>query len=419
MRKSLSAIFILKLVVILCLITPSVTPLVSPLMAQRTGSMDKVVVPQNRIDMRELGWPLVDIIPEDEKGITSLAVAHNGFIYGGTTGFQAHLFVLDPQGALVRPLGKIPDTESIYHSIVPAEDGMIYFGTSLWNKGRMDLKGKDILEKYEKFSGGHIYRFDPEEEEKHRLITHWADPKKDCPGLSDMGIPVPGDGIHAMVGNVDELYGVSFPGAVFFVYDINKKSVTFREEICSKPLVENTFKSVPRDLVIDCNGNVWGTWDYGKFFKYIPSEKQLVKLEIAIPCLKGREFMNVVDAFAVAGDGTIYGGNSDGYVFSLDPKGLEVRNLGKPVWQQRIRGLVVADGDLYGIGGEELGIARLFVYRTCTNSFENLGLIEVNHPPYYNWMAQEFDAMVTGKDGTIYIGENSRRAHLFILCPWK
>ena len=51
-------------------------------------------------------------------------------------------------------------------------------------------------------------------------------------------------------------------------------------------------------------------------------------------------------------------------------------------------------------------------------TFKNLGMIEVNNLPYYSWLANEFDAMVAGRDGTIYIGENSRRAHLFIFCPW-
>ena len=387
--------------------------------AQRTESMDAVVVPQNRISMRELGWPPLDVIPEDEKGITSLVTAPGGSIYGATTGFQAHLFVLKPAGALVRPLGKIPGAQSVHHSLVAPADGMIYFGTSLWNRGRLDLRGKDIVETYRNFAGGRVFRFDPGEEEKNRILTHWADPARDCPGLTDLGIPVAGDGIHAMVGRGNELYGVSFPGGMFFVFDLSRRAVVFREEICGEPAAENPYKSVPRDLIIDGDGNVWGTRDFGKFFKYIPSLKKLVKLDIAVPCLQGREFLNVADAFALAGDGKIYGGGSDGYVFCLDPKTETVRNLGKPLWQRRIRAIVVGkEGDVYGIGGEELGIGRLFVFRTSSNSFEILGMIEANHPPFYNWLANEFDDMTLGHDGTIYIGENSRRAHLFIFCPW-
>lgn len=128
---------VLAMILLLALAAPG-------LYAQRTESMDAVVVPQNRITMRELGWPPVDVIPEDENGVTSLVVAPDGTIYGGTTGLQAHLFVLKPAGALVRPLGKIPGARSIHHSLVAPGDGMIYFGTSLWNRGRLDLRGKDI-----------------------------------------------------------------------------------------------------------------------------------------------------------------------------------------------------------------------------------------------------------------------------------
>lgn len=393
--------------------------LICPAGAQRTESLDKVVIPQNRITMRDLGWPPLDVIPEDERAVTSMVVAADGTIYGGTTGYRAHLFTLKPEGALVRPMGFVPGAESIHHSLAAGGDGMIYFGTTRWNKGRADLRGKDVLEKYKDFPGGHLYRFDPAAEEKQRIRTHWADPDKECPGLTDLGIPVAGDGIHAMVAAGNKLFGVTFPNAVFFAFDLENNSVTFTEMLSEKALHENPFKSIGQYLIVDKSGNVWGTWDYGKFFKYKPSEKKLVKLQTAMPTIKGREFMNVVDAFALADDGTIYGGNTDGYLFGLDPAAETVKNLGKPVWQQGIQGLAAGkDGNLYGIAGAEGGIARMFVYRTRSNEYEHLGMIESNHPPYFNWLALEFDAMAVGHDGTIYIGENSRLAHLYIFCPW-
>ena len=392
--------------------------LICSAVGQRKESMDKVVIPQNRISMRDMGWPPLDIIPEDERAVTSMVVAPDGTVYGGTTGYRAHLFTFKPKAALVRPMGFVPGAESIRHSLVALGDGMIYFGTTRWNKGRADLRGKDVLEKYKDFPGGHLYRFDPSVEEKQRIHTHWADPNSQCPGLTDLGIPVPGDGIHAMVGTGNKLFGVTFPSAVFFVFDLKKNSVTFTETLSEKPLHGNQFKSIPQYLILDKSGNVWGTWDYGKFFKYKPSEKKLVKLQIATPTIKGREFMNTVDAFALADDGTIYGGNTDGYLFQLDPEAETVKNLGKPVWQQRMQALVAGkDGNIYGIAGEEGGIARMFIYRVRSNEYEHLGMIESNHPPYFNWLAFEFDAMVVGHDGTIYIGENSRLAHLFIFCP--
>ena len=71
--------------------------LASPVFAQRDPGYDRVVVPQTRIDVRDLGYSPVDLIPDGESGITSLSVAPNGDVYGATSGTRSHLFVLNPQ----------------------------------------------------------------------------------------------------------------------------------------------------------------------------------------------------------------------------------------------------------------------------------------------------------------------------------
>ena len=119
-------------------------------------------------------------------------------------------------------------------------------------------------------------------------------------------------------------------------------------------------------------------------------------------------------------EGMMYGGTSDGFIFRFDPEAETIINLGKPIWQYRIRGLALSrEGDLWGLGGERGGAVRLFVYRTALGGFENLGLLDVNRSPYYAWLAFEAESMVTGRDGTIFIGEANRISHLFILYPWK
>ena len=77
------------------------------------------------------------------------------------------------------------------------------------------------------------------------------------------------------------------------------------------------------------------------------------------------------------------------------------------------------DGPAFALtGGDRGDAARLFVYRTKKGGFENLGLLDVNRSPYYAWLAFEIDSMVTGPDGTIFIGESSRISHLYLLYPW-
>lgn len=78
--------------------------------AQRPPDYDHVVVSQNRIDSRDLGYPPVDVIPDDDSAITALTVAPNGNLYGATSGKQSHLFVLNPRHGYVQPLGFIPNT---------------------------------------------------------------------------------------------------------------------------------------------------------------------------------------------------------------------------------------------------------------------------------------------------------------------
>ena len=141
--------------------------------------------------------------------------------------------------------------------------------------------------------------------------------------------------------------------------------------------------------------------------------------DLRLPSELGREFKAVLDAMVLGPDGLLYGGTSDGFVFRFDTESLKITNLGKPMWQYRIRGLAFSKtGDLYGVGGERGGAARLFVYRTSEGGYENLGLLDVNRSPYYAWLAFEVDSMVAGPDGTIFIGESGRRSHLYLLFPW-
>src|SRR5690242_16805079 len=63
-----------------------------PAVAQRTLEYDQSVVKQVRIDLRDLGYPPIDVIPSDESAIRSLTIAPNGAVYGATSGRRSHLF---------------------------------------------------------------------------------------------------------------------------------------------------------------------------------------------------------------------------------------------------------------------------------------------------------------------------------------
>jgi hypothetical protein len=388
-----------------------------PLFSQQTG-----VVTANalRLDLRVLGHPPKDVIPPDESAITSLVIGSDGRLYGGTTGEKAHVFVLDPQWGQVFPLGFIPGEKSIFHSLAPGLEGSIYIGTSLPTVGRLDARGKDVAAAYATYQGGHIYRFDTVQELNSRKRMQIPDPRRDLPFLKDLGIAVPGEGIISLVRGEGELYGITFPNSHFIVCDLETDKISDKGQVCGAQLHEEPFKSVPRTLVLDTQGRVWGAHDQGALFHYDPEKGELVfHPRLRLPSEWGREYKTILDAALLGPDGLIYGGTSDGFIFRLDPEALTIVNLGKPQWQYRIRGLAFSrTGALYGIGGDRGGAARLFVYNRDTGGYENLGLLDVNRMPYYAWTGYEADSMVSGPDGTIFIGESGRISHLYLLYPW-
>ncbi len=386
--------------------------------AQQTKT---VTVNQLRLDLRFLGHPPKDVIPPGESAITALVIGADGCLYGGTSGKRAHLFRLDPKWGHVFPLGYIPGEESIYHSLAAAPDTSIYVGTSLYNRGRIDLRGQDVLAKYQDYAGGHIFRFDAAQEVGSRKRMQKPESNRPVPFCTDLGIPVPGEGIVCLIMGDGELFGVTFPSSHFFVTDLTNGKSRDLGPICGLPLSEEPFRSIPRALVLDKNGLVWGAGDYGRLFHYNPKSGKIVHFsDLQLPSVLGREFKAVLDAMVCSPEGLIFGGTSDGYIFRFDPESLKISNLGKPLWQYRIRGLTLSqDGDLYGVGGERGGGARLFVYRTATGEYKNLGMLDVNRTPNYAWLAFEADSMVTGRDGTIFIGESGRISHLYLLFPWK
>jgi hypothetical protein len=374
-----------------------------------------------RLDLRVLGHPPLDVIPPGESAITSLVVGSDGNLYGGTSGRRAHLFVLDPKWGHVFPLGHLPGQESIFHAMAAAPDGSIYIGTSLLNQGRIDERGKDVLLRYKGYAGGHVFRFEPAKELQNRPRMQTPDPSRPLPFAADLGVPVAGEGVVSLIYGNGALYGVTFPGGHFFVMDLKTGKTVDKGPICGAPLNEEPFRSIPRALVLDAKGRVWGTGDYGALFDYSPGTGDLTQhADRRIPSEMGREYKAIVDAMVLNRDGTIYGGTSDGFIFRFDPEAMTIQNLGKPIWQQRIRGLAFSqDGDLWGVGGEPGGSARVFVYRTRAGSFESGGMLHVNRTPYYAWLAYEAESMIAGPDGTLFIGETGRLAHLYLLYPWK
>ena len=86
---------------------------------------------------------------------------------------------------------------------------------------------KDITAPYKSYAGGHLYRYDPAKGDVERYTN-------DSPAqLEDLGIPVPNNTIYAMALSPDKrkIYGLTYPDAHFFVFDIETKTTKDLGEI--------------------------------------------------------------------------------------------------------------------------------------------------------------------------------------------
>lgn len=375
------------------------TTLVLPLTwsyGQRDRSYDNVVVTQTRIDARDLGYPPVDVIPNGESGITSLAVAPNGDLYGATNGNHSHLFVLNPRHGYVQPLGAILGAAAITNAMVVSASGDVFLGTS---------------------PDGHLLKYVPHDEYAQQIQIG-----KPLP-VTDLGQAIAGESIFTLSidRNANVIYGLTSPNAHFFEYSIGNGKFTDSGVVSEKLAGGEKFekdKMTSRMLVVDQQGMVFASGENGRLFRFNPKTRALEKLAIQVPAVPGREPWARADVFLLDPSGIIYGGTSDGYLFRLDPAKLTVTNLGEPLNQHRIDGLARApNGQLYGVGGDQDEMARLFSYDPSTGAYTILGFIDVNRRPYYTWQAYVVGALACGSDGTVYIGENERVSKLYLFYP--
>jgi outer membrane protein assembly factor BamB len=389
----------------------------------------------HRLDYRDLGYPAINQIAADNSPITALLAARNGRIYGATSGKQSYLFVYERTINKVRPLGKIADAAGVYHGLVQAADGKIYIGTGLNILGHVALTQdfpsgfraieeqlwKDIAAPYEHYKGGHIYCYDPESGDSRKCL-----PEDACP-LKDLGIPVAGNSVYAMAIDAkgETIYGVSYPDAHFFIRELKSDKIRdlgplLAQKVYSGP--ERTWRSVPRALCCTSDGLVYTTGDDGFIVYYDPVKNKIIRTTMRIPG-EYWEAWNyygypVAEQFIVY-DKRIYGATSDGFLFQMDPVNEQIANLGKPCVSRRVRAMVLGpDRRLYMICGEFEEPCKLCSYDLSgREGFYDWGILAVDRSPYYAKRAYQFDAMATGVDGTIFIGESDRRASLFLFLP--
>jgi len=413
--------------------------LITLLLVNRTYSQDwakSLINNRQRVDMRSLGYPEINEIPANSSAITSLITAKSGIIYGGTSGEEAYLFLFDPSTNKVRHLGSFNGHTGIHHSLVEDKNGNIYIGTgknilediplSKWGEKdeKIDITlWKDIKKAYANYKGGHLYCYNPSKSNDHVKLNGM-----ECEA-EDLGMPLANNSIYALTINPagNEIYGLTYPDGHFFIFNIHTKKITDLGEVDSKKVYhgpERTWRTLPRALICDDSGKVYMSGNKGMLKYYDQVLGKLIDTKIELPgdynYLQFYEDYTSVEYFTKTSDNIIYGGTTDGYLFSFNPNKMQLYNLGKVRASRRIRCLTAGkDGKIYLIAGERSASwpCQLYVYDPKHSNFETLGLVIADRSPYYYRRGQQFDSMTTGLDGTIYLGESERMSHLFLYIP--
>ena len=388
-----------------------------------------------RLDYRDIGYPGATEIPADSSPITALLAHSNGKVYGATSGKRAHLFVFDSRVNKVFPLGRLPEeAKGVHHALAEGADGRVFIGSGLneielltltrdMPHGRRAIENQlwaDIKAKYKDYAGGRLYAYSPAK----------SDASVYLPGaraeVEDLGVAVPGNSIYAMAVDAKRgvVYGISYPDAEFFSYDVAAKKFSRPGKWLEKlayPGPERSWRGVPRALAVDADGVAWSSGDGGLLRFYDPRTGKFGGTNMRIPG-EYWETQNY-DAYPVAeqlfanADGTLSGTTSDGFVFTARTNMDSLSSWGKPMVERRVRAATQGrDGRLYMICGEKGNVCRLFSFR-LDEGYLDYGVLGVDRSPYYAKIAYQFDAMCTGPDGSVYIGESDRRAKLFIFTP--
>lgn len=389
-----------------------------------------------RLDYRDLGYPGATDIPADDTPIGSLLAHSNGKVYGATSGKQSYLFVNDFMTNKVYPLGQIPKAGGVHNAMVEGKKGVIYIGTGLNELELLTLSREipygrrtieyqlwdDIKNKYKDFEGGRIYLYDPKQGDDDTYM------QESVAQLIDLGIAVPGNSIYTISINQqkDKIYGISYPDAIFFEYDLaTNRYKNYGEWMTMKsyPGPERSWRGVPRSLICMPDGKVYSSGDDGLICFFDPETEKVSPTHLRIPGeyweTQNYNGFPVVEQLIIYQDSCILGGTSDGFVFKVNTVEEKMENLGKPRVERRIRAMALGKNErLYMICGEKDNVCRMFSYDLSGNQgFIDYGVLGVDRSPYYAKIGYQFDAMCAAEDGTIFIGESDRRAKLFFYIP--
>lgn len=245
--------------------------------------------------------------------------------------------------------------------------------------------------------------------------------------IKDLGIPILGEGIYSLISNSigTMLYGISYPTGLFFSYNIETGYTRIFKNLLPSDKDINDIKTYilePRDylcrsLIQDNNGLIYGSLPINKLFYFNPKDESFHIMKNNLPEVRGRKMLGRVDSWTKSTTGKLYGGAAgDGLLFEIDPYTKKVKNLGKPIMMNRIRGLAMGkDNKLYGVAGAPLGYTHFFSYDE-KNGFHDFGIPQFKMAELdIGWIGYNINTITSSEDGKyIIMGEDESLSQLLI-----
>jgi hypothetical protein len=246
----------------------------------------------------------------------------------------------------------------------------------------------------------------------------------------DLGEPVPGEGVFALVSDGDALFGIAHPSGRFFIHRLRDGHVVVRGDTAASAEQIATYRDfvlepedyLSRRLVVDGKGRVFGSLPINRVFRFTPSTGTMDVLPRELPAVWNRRILGRADSWAMGADGMLYGGSAgDGLLFTLDPDTGEIANLGSPASVPRLKALAFAgDGMLYGLAGAAPQHSHLFRYEPRTRGFVDLGnpqfpMLSPGVPEGLQWRGFQLGALAVSEDGrTIVMGDEEVMSQLMV-----
>jgi len=326
------------------------------------------------------GFPGATIpIQADESHITALDTSRQGFVYGGTSGKRAHIFV----GMFHGVTGMIFDMNPV--------EGATHCPAVCCGKAKFVacVNGS---------SGGGRVLASNLEPWPYDLIQEWGFERHT---FDDLGEVAPGEPIvHAVAdGSRDHTVGVT--SHHLFTVDLAAPKVEVVEEV-----------SGSGRLALGSKGGVFGSDGAGHLWRFDPQTRKLEREAVKLP--SGRWEKAPAAWARVKQTGLLYTADDDGQLFSFDEQRGFSAALGKTLLAPVYCMAATFDGRIFGSCGE--GIGKMFCYDPRRpHQVTDLGVaVSLFERRRYGYV---FGDAVTGRDGEIVFGEDDDGGHLWLYFP--